>query len=520
MNRITRSARWVGVLAVCALGAGCSAIPPGETPPERLPGEAPEALPLKVAVASIEFELADDEKPKEYQPQEVIDARLVREDLADWVNASAMFPEVRAAKGDGYQEQMNDAWDQQDDLLLQIKLADFRTNFDGHNGWWVPNIINWVIWMVPAWFVAHEDYSLTFDAQVSVRSVDSSQVLHKSVIPVKVSGSFDEFDRGWHFFGFITPFNDADNWRQIAGNLLPAARAQLGRALAGQLREEFHERLNRPDVRDSMRKTLALVVGVSHYQDNVRYPSLPYAADDARTVASTLSDPLQGNGLAQRAVYQLIGSDATREKLSAAVSEIGGRMRPGDQLILYFAGYGTRQPDGQASILLNQTDGADALTLKELGELLAPLAGEKVVVLDCGFDGQGRSVRSGVEPPAAGVDGKALATASGGYALLSTTPQSTLVASEHLGSSLFSYHFVAGLRGAADRDENGVVDHEELAAYVRDKAIAESAYFGQPQEPYGEGSLERSFTLQVPSESAAPDEGAGEAPSEGESHED
>ncbi|MCA8920366.1 MAG: caspase family protein [Planctomycetes bacterium] len=513
MNTNTaRAPRWVGALACCLLGLGCSSIPPGEVPPARLPGEAPEALPLKVAVASIEFELADDEKPKEYQPQEVIDARLVREDLAAWVNAAAVFPDVRAAKGEDYVGQMNDAWDNQDDLLLQIKLADFRTNFDGHNGWWVPNIVNWLLWMVPAWFVAHEDYSLSFDAQVSVRSVDSSRVLHESVIPVKVSGSFDEFDRGWHFFGFITPFNGPDNWRQIAGNLLPAARAQLGRALGGQLRDEFYGQLTRADVRDSMRKTLALIVGVSYYQDSVRFPALPYAASDARTLAKTLSDPETGNGLAQRAVYELIGSDATREKLSATLDEIAGRMRPDDQLIVYFAGYGTRQPDGQASILLNQAEGAEPVTLAELGALLAPVAGEKVVILDCGFDGQGRSVRSGVAPPAAGADGKALAEALGGYALLSTSPKSTLMTSEHLGSSLFSYHLVAGLGGAADRDENGLVDHEELSAYVREKAVAESAYFGQPQEPYSEGSLARAFTLAVPrAPGGATDEGATDA---------
>ncbi|MEZ6185026.1 MAG: caspase family protein [Planctomycetota bacterium] len=504
-------ARFVGAVALCLVGLGCSSIPPGEAPPARLEGEAPEPLPLKVAVASVEVELANDEKPKDYQPQEVIDARDVREDLAGWVQAAAVFPEVRAAQGEGYAGQMNDAWDNQDDLLLQIKLADFRTTFEGHNGWWVPNIVNWLIWMVPAWFVAHEDYSLSFDAQVTVRSVDSSQVLHETVIPVEVSGSFDEFDRGWHFFGFITPFNDADNWRQIAGNLLPAARAALGRALAGQLRDEVYGRLTRDDVRDSMRKTLALVVGISHYQDSVRYPSLPYAAEDARTVARTLSDPEQGNGLAQRAVYELIGSDATREKLAATVAELGGRMRPDDQLILYFAGYGTRQPDGQAAILLNQAEGADAVTLAELGELLAPLAGQKVVVLDCGFDGQARSVRSGVAAPAT-PDAEVLGQALGGYALLSTSPQATLTTSEHLGMSLFGYHFVAGLGGAADRDENGLVDHEELSAYVREKAIAESAYFGQPQEPYGAGTLERAFALPVPRRAPGEGEAVGEQP--------
>ena len=50
------------------------------------------------------------------------------------------------------------------------------------------------------------------------------------------------------------------------------------------------------------------------------------------------------------------------------------------------------------------------------------------------------------------------------------------------------------------------------AAYVREKAVAESAYFGQPQEPYSEGSLARAFTLAVPrAPGGATDEGATDA---------
>ncbi len=325
--------------------SGCSAIPTGDPPPARRVG-AEGAPGPRLAVGEVELTFAQDEAAKGYRPGEVLEADLVRAELARWIEATEGVSRVRVARGKSALQRSQDAWDNREELYLSVRLDRFRTTFEGHNGWWVPNIVNWFMFMAPAWWVATEEYSLGFNAEVEVRSVDSNQVLHAASLPVSVAGTFDEFDRGWQFFGFVYPSNDAENWRLVAERLLPAARAQLGARLVQELGGGLRQSLQREEVQRRRRKTLALVIGVSSYNDAVALPELAYAASDARAVAAALTDERGGSGLAPRQVQVLVGSDATRARVLAALKELSERTQPGDQVLVYFAGYGTRDPDG------------------------------------------------------------------------------------------------------------------------------------------------------------------------------
>jgi hypothetical protein len=436
-----------------------------------------------VAVAPLSITQAPAEQAKGYASAEVLDAGELGQELVRWVQASATLLDSHGIRGGDLSRQLDEAWTERDDLLLTIELDRFRSEFDGHNGWWIPNILNWAFWMVPAWFVATEEYSLTFTANLQVHSVDSNRVLHTSQVDVAVQGTFDEFDRGWQFFGFVTPNNDAENWRMIVQALLPAAVSELGEGLVAELRGPFYERMRGKDVRGQMRKTLALVVGISHYQDAVNLPPLPFAGSDARTLSATLT-ATTATGLAPRQVTTLVGEDATLQSLERAVAELSARARPGDQTLVYFAGYGVRGADGVARVLLNQPDGAVEVPLPQLGELLAQIPGELLVILDCGFDGQGRSVARGAEVPAErDLDATSLAAASGGAALLAARPGDGHLAPEHLGMGLFSHHLIQGLKGPADLDNNGEITPQELLSYVTQRTVAEAAYDGESQRP-------------------------------------
>jgi len=475
--------RGLALVAVVA-AAGCSAIPPGRPAPAELPGGPAEPLPLRLAVPPPTIALSAAEEAKGYRRAEVLETDELGADLAAWAAAAGVAASVHPVPGERLEAQLDAAWEARDDLLLQVHLADFESAFEGHNGWWIPNLVNWAIWMVPAWFVATEDYSLGFRAEVSVRSVDSNRVLHRGELDVEVEGSFDEFDRGWQFFGFIFPNNDEDNWRQIVGALLPAATSALGAAVAEELQGPLLARMRRADTEERMRKTLALVVGVSRYHDAVALPPLPYAADDARAVAAALTDADAGAGLAARQVQLLVGGDATAAEIERAVGEIADRARPNDQTVFYFAGYGVRRADGAPALILNAPDGSVELPLERLGELLAPIPGAKLVVLDCSFDGRGRSVaREAPAPAEEAPDAGLLAEALGGAALLAARPGDALQAPEHLAGGLFSHHLAAGLGGAADLDENGAITPGELLDYARQRTVAEAAYYGVEQRP-------------------------------------
>lgn len=488
-----------------AATCGCSSIPAGRAP-GPVPGLGAAPMPYRVSVAPVTIHLAAEEEAKGYKADEVVQGAALRDELVRWVGASSLFTSARAAAGDAPAQVLREAYEAGDELLVEVSLGAVRTRFDGHNGWWVPNILNWFFWIVPSWFVATEEYSLAFEAAVVVRSVDSQRVLQELVLPIEVQGTFDEFDRGWQVLGFISPSNDAENWRLIAGNLLPAARAELGEAVTRALDEQLRERMDRPDVPDLMRKTLALVVGASHYQDPVMYPPLPSAGEDARALAQALADTGVGCGVPAHHIVTLLGSDATRPAVTEALRVLGTRANAGDQLLVYIAGYGTRGPDGTPALLLHDAGAgaAGALTTLELAALVAPVVGEKLLIIDSGFDGQGRSVASGNPAPRdLSSDASALAEAAGATVIMATSPGGDVAVPEHLASSLFGHHLVRALSGAGDLDGDGRVSPRELFAGVSDRTVSEAAFFGLSQRPAAAG-LDSSFVLDARIAGGAP----------------
>ena len=145
-------------------------------------------------------------------------------------------------------------------------------------------MLNFLAWVFPAWFVATEEYELSFTGEVVVRSVDSARVLDRARIEVATEGTLDEFDRGWQLLGVIFPDNDAENWRQVSRLLAPAAFAELGdqvgRQVAGQVLPALAARP------EELAKTLALVIGVSHHADPHALPALPFAAGGSEAASS------------------------------------------------------------------------------------------------------------------------------------------------------------------------------------------------------------------------------------------
>src|SRR5262249_45068864 len=129
-----------------------------------------------------------------------------------------------------------------------------------------------------------------------------------------------------------------------------------------------------------------------------------------------------------------------------------GRARDGDGVVFFFAGYGMRRPDGQAALLLGDAAAgkeAGTLLLAELASLLRGLRGAKVVILDAGFAGSGRSVLAGAPPPAPPSDLAPFAEA-GLAAIVAGGPGDTVLAPEHLSSGLLTYHLVETLAHARE----------------------------------------------------------------------
>jgi hypothetical protein len=458
------------------LAVGCSSIPEGGDPGpavRALVGPSRGTL-GRISIAPISsIVLAPDESAKGWRTQETaaIDAEKIRADVARAVEATGAFDRTRSAGHDA----LSEAWTQGDDFVATVTIENLRTHYDGRNGWWIPNIANWLFWIVPAWWVATEEYSLTLEARLLITSGESGLPLVEKKIDVKVGGSFDEFDRGWQFFGFIYSSLDAEGWRGIATRLFPAAQRELAVQVALAAQESLRAGSSGLDA--ARRKTLAVVVGVSRYEDSVRYPPLPFAADDARAVR----DALLRDGRPPEHVLVLLDGGATVAAVRSSATAHLQRAREGDSVVFYFAGYGTRAPDGAPVLLLSDANGQmGSLPLDELAALLSRGAGKKLALVDSSFSGGERSVRGGSSRAR---DDLAAFSGGAGAAILAGGPDEPALAPPPLASGLFTYHLIRGLEGPADSDHNGRVDARELFDYVRGRVVAESSLLGHPQTP-------------------------------------
>ncbi|HBP21512.1 MAG TPA: hypothetical protein DEA08_27465, partial [Planctomycetes bacterium] len=281
----------IGLAALALLSQGCSAIPAGDHP-EQDPAvlalarrDAPKLGRLGVAPLT-SIGLTAEERQKGWRPSAGVAFRARDFDraLVSTLAASGSFERVRIMETGT----LSEAYAQQDDFLLRVRLKDLQSAYEGRNGWWIPNILNWFFWMVPAWWVATEEFTLSATAELSLVSAESGAVLASEEIEAVARGSFDEFDRGWHFFGFVYTPLDPERWQRIAGLLFPEARKQL--VVAASLRSDALLRrvTSSADYEEQRRKTLVFAVGVSRYSDGLARPELPYAAGDARAVVEAV----------------------------------------------------------------------------------------------------------------------------------------------------------------------------------------------------------------------------------------
>ena len=331
--------------------------------------------------------------------------------------------------------------------MLTLELRNLRTRFVGRNGWWVPNILNFffnAFWL--SWFVATEEYALSLEGSVGLTSVDSGAEIWRGVVRVEVSGTFDDFDRGWQFFGPIASSLDGNGWRGVAEKLLPAARLELAGAVAVAADQAIRDAIATRTLGAETGKVLALTIGVSSYEDSRAFPPLPYAASDAAAVASSLASL----GLLPRNIRSLTDSEASSAAVRSALREHLGRARPQDVIVLHFAGYGARTPDGKPALLLRNAtrDGTSGwLPLEEVVRAMGDLPGRKLVIVNAGFGGRGRSIAvSGATPATLELspgESTSLVLADGGG--------DAVLAPDYLRAGLLSYHFVHALQSLDER---------------------------------------------------------------------
>lgn len=281
-------------LAVLVLtaGVGCSTIPPGGDPaldpalrrsaPGGTPGGSLLGRLVVAPIGSVSLSSVEAAKGWKLGETSALDRESLRAGLVRSLAASGRWDAVRA----GSEDALHEAWRAHDDWVLTLAIENVETHFEGRNGWWIPNIVNFFLNTPFAWFVATEDYTLTFDATLTIASGDCGRVVVSRRIAQSTRASFDEFDRGWQLLGPITSSLDAEGWRGIAEKLLPGARREVTVRATLEAADQLTHALESPAIQESLRKTLVLAIGVTDYEDPRALPPLPHARGDAERVAS------------------------------------------------------------------------------------------------------------------------------------------------------------------------------------------------------------------------------------------
>lgn len=264
----------------------------------------------------------------------------------------------------------------------------------------------------------------------------------------------------------------------------------------------------------------ALVIGIDDY-DHIS--DLRGAVNDALDIYEAL------NSLPDARVVRLLNRDATRERIFAEWRSMAAQARPGDQIVVTFAGHGSSEPaiypetedDGRDETLLlsgfsNAGGGAEhRIRDDEIAQLIELRPDIPVIfVADSCHSGtatrasdfdltyrffpHGGILNDPLPPPPPPLQtGEPSAADNAIY--FGAVADDELAPELPIGGQIrgaLSYSFAAALRGAADEDANGSVSKGELETYIRRFVQQATASRQRPRVfPLGQQSTEL-FTLE------------------------
>ncbi|MBX3466602.1 MAG: hypothetical protein KF878_06855 [Planctomycetes bacterium] len=499
------------LLVLCALIlSGCRFS--GVAPPAPWPTGTAAPLPYRVAIAPVQVDggIASRHARVAAMNGSAPDPELLRREAIEALRAAGVFSRVEARGRPGADPERVDAaaWDEGDDLVLELEVVDHFQEYLGHSnyvGWFV--VYAAFVW--PAWWVPVDHYGGGLTVRARLRGVQAraEPLLERTyqVRPDEVAQELTPSDRelagflDWGALWNVEASLGPANWRAIERAVAPHTRRRLWELLLADLRQRVVAplRSERPDEREDalrrVRKRLAVVAGASTYHDDALGGGA-HAADDARALGALLARPEAGGLVEGRDLHVLTDEQATRAAVLDAIAAVGSRASSSDEVVVYLAGLGSAlraDDEDEAALLLHDARHDDlagtALLLRDLGQALARLPAERLlVVLDTSF-GPGPGPTRTLAGRGAALDeegvARALALRPGRAALLAARPDQPARVLPGAQVGLFGEVLRAAIGGAADRDGDGRVTLGEVVEYTRGAVAGRAALEGFEQDP-------------------------------------
>ncbi len=201
-------------------------------------------------------------------------------------------------------------------------------------------------------------------------------------------------------------------------------------------------------------KLYLLSIGISNYNN---LPQLLYAHKDAIDVADNLTR--QGGFFYDSVVtYLFLNEQATYYNILRGISDIKKKARPGDMIMMFFAGHNLKPEHSSSSYFIpfdgeiNDFIAASSFKYEDIRSFLAEAPCKSILFLDGNYS------------PAAAEDLKEIENGVAVFA--STRPGQQSLEGAEWQNGLFAKALVDGISGFADADSSGYVNLYELTDYL------------------------------------------------------
>ncbi|MFM8605584.1 MAG: caspase family protein, partial [Cyanobium sp.] len=213
-----------------------------------------------------------------------------------------------------------------------------------------------------------------------------------------------------------------------------------------------------------------LAVGITNYRDGALRQGVKFAAGDAKAIAASLSAPGRAATARVAEPVLLTEEQATGNRIRQELEGMARRVQPADVFVLYLAGHGVSNDQGEYVFLpqdllyQNSTSLRSGLDGPELRRLLAQIKSTKtVVVLDTCSSGAfrlaGRSIgEKGAIDRLSRLSGRVVLAAAGDQRMALESPDNQ--------RGIYTGALLRALSGQADTNRDGLVGIGEVADFV------------------------------------------------------
>jgi len=254
----------------------------------------------------------------------------------------------------------------------------------------------------------------------------------------------------------------------------------------------------------------AVIIGINKYQDP-NIPNLTYARADAEGLYRILIDPELGR-IPRDNVILLLDEEATASNIRSAIGdEIPRRAGEQDLVYIYYAGHGSpvinpksRSHDGMEKYLVPADAQLDKLRgtgipMDDIQRFFGWIESKQVMFfIDSCYSGEagGRTFKQYqsrhlklsdefLEDLAS--EGRLVVTACDVNEVSLETPD--------IGHGLFTHYLLEGLKGHADKDQDGLITINELYDYVYENVSQHARKMGGGMHPIQKGSVKGKIFL-------------------------